>query len=125
MNHILLIIASVSLNAFAQLFIRQGMLKIGNVSLSATELFSLIADIFTNIYLFMGMACYGISILLWMAVLSKVNVSFAYPFLSLGYIITAVLAYYIFNEPLTAYKITGILVICAGVFILAQSKEVI
>ena len=82
MNHILLIIASVSLNAFAQLFIRQGMLKIGNVSLSATELFSLIADIFTNIYLFMGMSCYGISILLWMAVLSKVNVSFAYPFLS-------------------------------------------
>lgn len=122
-HNLLLILSSVSLNAFAQLFIRKGMLKIGSVSLAFDQLFNMVLAVFTNIYLLAGMFSYGISIILWMVVLSKVNVSLAYPFLSIGYIITAILAYLFFNEPITFQKVLGIIIICIGVFILTQSKD--
>ena len=120
-----LILSSVALNAFAQLFIRQGMLKLGRISLNAEQIFNMVLAVFTNIYLLAGMFSYAISIILWMVVLSKVNVSIAYPFLSIGYIITAVLAYFFLQEPLTLQKIIGILIICLGVFILTRSGELV
>ena len=120
-----LILSSVALNAFAQLFIRQGMLKLGKISLNAEQIFNMVLAVFTNIYLLAGMFSYAISIILWMVVLSKVNVSIAYPFLSIGYIITAVLAYFLLQEPLTLQKIIGILIICLGVFILTRSGELV
>ncbi len=123
MKNILLILSSVALNALAQLFIRQGMLKIGSVSLEIGQLWNMCISFFSNLYLWGGMLCYAVSIILWMVVLSKVNVSLAYPFLSVGYIITAVMAYFFLNEPLTLQKCIGIAVICLGVIILTYSKD--
>ena len=123
MKNILLILSSVALNALAQLFIRQGMLKIGSVSLKLEQLWNMCISFFSNLYLWGGMLCYAVSIILWMVVLSKVNVSLAYPFLSVGYIITAVMAYFFMNEPLTLQKCLGIAVICLGVIILTYSKD--
>ena len=122
-NNFLLILSSVSLNAFAQLFIRKGMLKIGEISFDFEQIVKMVLAVFTNVYLLSGMFSYGISIILWMMVLSKVNVSLAYPFSSIGYIITTVLAYLFFNEPITFQKVVGIIIICIGVFILTQSKD--
>ena len=99
------------------------MLKVGVVSLKLEQMWNMIQEFFTNLYLWSGMLCYAVSIILWMVVLSKVNVSLAYPFLSIGYIITAVLAYFLVNEPLTLQKCIGIAVICAGVIILTYSKD--
>ena len=99
------------------------MLKVGVVSLKLEQMWNMIQEFFTNLYLWSGMLCYAVSIILWMVVLSKVNVSLAYPFLSIGYIITAVLAYFLVNEPFTLQKCIGIAVICAGVIILTYSKD--
>lgn len=123
MKNILLILSSVALNALAQLFIKQGMTKMGVVSLKLEQLWHMFLAAFTNLPLIGGMMCYAVSIVLWMVVLSKVNVSLAYPFLSIGYIITAVLAYFLFNEPLTIQKCFGIAIICLGVVILTYSKD--
>ena len=123
MHNFLLIISSVTLNAFAQLFIRQGMLKLGKISMNLMDLWHMIVDAIGNIYIWAGMFSYAVSILLWMVVLSKVNVSLAYPFLSIGYIVTAVIAYFVFGEPLTFQKLLGIATICLGVVILTYSKE--
>ena len=123
MQHIPLILSSVILNAMAQIFIRQGMLKLGSVSFNMEQIWNMALSVFTNMYLLSGMFSYGISIILWMIVLSKVNVSLAYPFLSVGYVVTAVLAYLIFKEPLTVQKIFGIAIICLGVVILTYSKD--
>ena len=123
MQLIPLILSSVFLNALAQIFIRQGMLKLGSVSFNMEQIWNMALSVFTNMYLLSGMFSYGISIILWMIVLSKVNVSLAYPFLSVGYVVTAVLAYLIFKEPLTVQKIFGIAIICLGVVILTYSKD--
>ena len=76
-HNMLIIVISVLLNAFAQLFIRKGMLLIGSLTLNIQNIVSLCFKVLTNIFLLSGMTCYAISILLWMIVLSRVNVSVA------------------------------------------------
>jgi multidrug transporter EmrE-like cation transporter len=120
MNNILLILVSVSLNAGAQLLMRLGMLKVGEVEIGAS-LIKLIPRMTTNIFLWLSLACYAISIMSWMVVLSKVEVSFAYPFLSIGYVISAVIGYFFMGESLTVIRIAGIAVICIGVILIARS----
>ena len=56
-----------------------------------------------------------------MAVLSKVEVSFAYPFLSVGYVVAAVVGYYFFGEALSVIRIVGIVIICIGVYLISRS----
>lgn len=122
-HNMLIIVISVLLNAFAQLFIRKGMLLIGSLTLNIQNIVSLCFKVLTNIFLLSGMTCYAISILLWMVVLSRVNVSVAYPLLSIGYIVTAIMAYFLFGETLTLQKVAGIIVICIGVWLLTQAGE--
>jgi multidrug transporter EmrE-like cation transporter len=117
--NILLILVSVLLNCAAQLCIRKGMLQVGEVGLDG-----LVGNLFTmigNLWLWVAMVCYAISILLWMAVLSKVEVSFAYPFLSIGYVVAALVGYQFFGESLSWTRIAGIAVICIGVYLISRS----
>lgn len=117
--NILLILISVLLNCAAQLCIRKGMLIVGEIGM--TGLIQNLGNMLTNLWLWAAMFCYAISILMWMAVLSKVEVSFAYPFLSVGYVVAALVGYYFFEESLTLTRIAGIIVICIGVYLISRS----
>lgn len=68
-----------------------------------------------------GLACYVVSVVVWVVGLSKVPVSIAYPMLSIGYAINAVAAYYLLGEALTPMRFVGIGIIILGVFIVARS----
>lgn len=117
--NILLILLSVLLNCAAQLFIRKGMLV--NGELTSGNIVTSLLPMVTNIWLWAAMICYAVSIFLWMAVLSKVEVSFAYPFLSIGYVVAAIVGFYFFGEHLSMTRILGISVICVGVFLISRS----
>ena len=117
--NIILILLSVLLNCAAQLLIRKGMLVEGEVGMQ--NLFSHFGSMITNLWLWGAMLCYALSILLWMSVLSKVEVSYAYPFLSVGYVVSAVAGYALFNENLSPVRIAGIIVICIGVILISRS----
>lgn len=121
MLNILMIVISVLFNAAAQIFLKKGMLAIGNVQVSADAIFSLIPKLLVNLHIWGGFACYAVSILLWLVVLSKVEVSYAYPFLSIGYIVTAFIGYYFLGESMSLYKAGGIAVICAGIVLMYHS----
>jgi multidrug transporter EmrE-like cation transporter len=69
----------------------------------------------------LGLALYAISTLLWLLVLAKADVSFAYPFVSLGFVAIALYAHFAMTEPLSTLKMGGIALITAGVFCLARS----
>jgi multidrug transporter EmrE-like cation transporter len=116
---IIIILSSVMLNCTAQLLIRKGMLGIGIVDFS--NFTRLIWTMLTNLYLWFAMICYGVSIILWMIVLSKVEVSYAYPFLSIGYVVASMAGYYFFNESLSLIRVMGIIVICIGVYLISRS----
>lgn len=117
--NILLILISVLLNCAAQLCIRKGMLLVGEVGMKG--LIQNFGEMIANWWLWGALVCYAISILIWMIVLSKVEVSFAYPFLSIGYVVAALVGYYFFGESLSLVRIAGIIVICLGVFLISRS----
>ena len=117
--NIILILVSVLLNCTAQLCIRKGMLLVGETGMS--NMITNLGVMVTNIWLWGAMICYALSILLWMAVLSKVEVSFAYPFLSIGYVVAAVVGYYFFGESLSVIRIVCIVIICIGVYLISRS----
>ena len=117
--NIFMILLSVLLNCAAQVLIRKGMLQTGEMTIK--NMLSNIGTLLTNIWLWIAMLCYAVSIFLWMSILSKVQVSFAYPFLSIGYIISAVIGYFFFQESLSVIRIMGIAVICIGVILISRS----
>jgi multidrug transporter EmrE-like cation transporter len=121
MKNILLILMSVFLNASAQLLMRKGMLKVGEVATDFSALVKALPSMAMNIFLWLSLLCYGISILTWMMVLSKVEVSFAYAFLSLGFVFVTIIGYFVFNEHITPIRIIGIALICFGVFFVSKS----
>lgn len=114
------IVISVLLNASAQLFLKAGMRASKNLNFSITNIIEVIRVLSTNVYIYLGFFCYFISIWLWLAVLKKIDVIIAYPFISLGIVFTTCFAWLFYNEPLNIYKVTGIIVICVGVVILSQ-----
>ena len=116
----ILILASVLLNCFAQVLMRKGMLSNGEIG-AFSKLVSSIPDMLTNIYLWGAMICYVVSILILMVVLSKVEVSYAYPFLSIGYILATLIGYFWLAEQLSLIRVIGMIIICIGVFLISRS----
>lgn len=121
MLNLLMIVVSVLLNAAAQIFLKKGMMVIGDVQVSIGAIWELLPKLLTEINIWGGFTCYAVSILLWLVVLSKVEVSYAYPFLSIGYIVTAFIGYYFLGESMSLYKVSGIAVICAGIVLMYHS----
>jgi multidrug transporter EmrE-like cation transporter len=68
-----------------------------------------------------GLALYVVSTVLWLLVLAKLDVSFAYPFVSLGFVFTALYAYFVIHEAMPTGRIGGIALIAMGVFFVARS----
>lgn len=115
---ILVILFSVSLNTFAQLFLKKGA---DTCIAGKTITFDIFLLCISNLYFWLGFLCYAISILSWIFILGKMSVSLAYPFLSFGFVLSMILAYFLFGEPITATKVMGIGLICFGLFTLSFS----
>jgi multidrug transporter EmrE-like cation transporter len=65
--------------------------------------------------------CYALSVLAWIVALTRVDVSIAYPMLSLGYVIVTIAAWFLFNEPISTVKILALSIIIFGIVLLANS----
>jgi multidrug transporter EmrE-like cation transporter len=113
--------AGILLNACAQLLLKAGANRLGEISLAPTTLFPTLLQLGTNLPILGGLALYGFSVLTWIAGLSRVDVSIAYPLLSLGYVVNAIAAYYLFGEVLSTQRLLAIGIILVGVYILARS----
>ena len=116
-----LILIDVLLNVAGQLSLKFGMSKIGNFTLAAESLPPVFMKAAFNPYIILGLLCYGMGFMVWLIVLAKAEVSYAYPMISLGYVLTALLAWQLFGEHVTITRLAGIFVTCLGVFIIARS----
>ena len=116
-----LILLDVALNVVGQLSLKFGMSKMGNFSLSLPSLASVFSRAAVNPYIILGVFCYGMGFMVWLIVLAKAEVSYAYPMISLGYVFTAILAWQLLGENVTITRLAGILITCLGVFIIARS----
>ena len=116
-----LVLAGVLLNAAAQLLLKAGTNSIGAFGFTADNVVPVGMKVASNPFIAGGLACYAISVVVWIMALSRVEVSLAYPMLSIGYVINAVAAWYLFGEALTAQRMVGIGTIVVGVFLVARS----
>ena len=124
MSYLPYILFTVFTNAAAQLMLKQGMLTLGPVVTDGpTTVLSMIMMVLKVIFhpwVFFGLCTFVISMASHLFVLSKVELSFAYPFLSLAYVAVAVAAWMLFSEDLNAWRIAGIGFICIGTVLIAQ-----
>ncbi len=112
-----LILASVALNAAAQLFLRVG----ARGGFPGEPGLMLVVQTALRPGILAGLACYALSILVWVYVLSRAEASFAYPFLGLGFVVVALAGWLFLGEALTPRRVAAILLIAAGVAVLAGS----
>lgn len=119
-KYIPLIMVGVLLNAAAQLLLKAGMNRIGHFEFSAANLVPIGWKVATNPPVIAGLTCYVVSVVVWLLALSRVDVSYAYPMLSAGYIVNAIAAWYLFGEVLSPMKLAGIFVIILGVFLISR-----
>ena len=117
----MLVLAGVLLNAAAQLLLKAGTNSIGAFAFSADNLVPVGSKIASNPFILSGLGCYAVSVVVWIMALSRVEVSLAYPMLSIGYVVNAVAAWYLFGEALSAQRMIGIGTIIVGVFLMARS----
>jgi multidrug transporter EmrE-like cation transporter len=68
-----------------------------------------------------GLACYAVSVVVWILALSRVPVSVAYPMLSIGYVVNLLAARVLFAEQITLQRVAGVGVIVAGCWLVARS----
>lgn len=115
------LLSGVLLNAAAQLLLKAGTNRLGVITLTADDWPATLWQMATESHFVAGIACYGISVLVWILGLSRVPVSIAYPLLSLGYVVNAIAAYYLFGEAVTAQRWLGIGFIIVGVYLVARS----
>ena len=117
-----IIFAGVLLNSAAQLMLKAGARTLGTVSIgSGSSLMAAAWGAASQPWIVLGLVCYFVSAGLWIIALTRVDVTIAYPMLSMGYVIAALLAWQLFGEPLSSGRVLGIAIILAGVVVLSRS----
>lgn len=119
---LLLVAISVLLSSLAQIALKAGMNN-PEVQQALSAGFGTFAlrQIALNPLVALGLALYFASAAVWLLVLAQVDVSLAYPFVGVGFIVTMLLAWLIHDEPLSVGKLVGTVLIACGVVVLARN----
>ncbi|RZU02660.1 transporter [Rivibacter subsaxonicus] len=120
-KYIPLILAVVSTNALSQIMLKQGMNTIGSFSFDGGSLWRTLPTVVLNPWIVGGLAVLVFSMGLHLMVLSRVELSFAYPFLSVSYVLVLIAGYIWFGDAINASRLLGVALICLGTFFIARS----
>lgn len=123
MNNIAIvyILASVVAGAVGQILLKKGMSSMGPLTLSVDQLFGILWRIATNPYVVIGLFIYMCGTVFWLAALSRVDLSFAYPFTGLSYAAMVLASWLLFGENITLTRFAGMVVVWVGVFIISRT----
>ena len=116
-----LLMLGVFLNATAQLLLKAGTNAVGQFEFNAGNIVPVGIKLALEPHIIGGVVCYVVSLVVWIMGLSRVEVSIAYPMLSIGYVLNAVAAWYLFGEAVSVTRLAGIGIIIIGVYIVARS----
>lgn len=119
----LLALLSVALSAMAQLAFKSGMMRPEMQALISAPMTwgERVFTILLNPWVLGGLGLYALSAVIWLFVLARLDLSIAYPFVGLGFVITMVMGALLFGESLSLYRVLGTLLVCAGVVLVARS----
>jgi len=109
------------LNTAAQLLLKETMNRIGAFSFSFHNIIPIGSKVLFNPFFIPALCCYILSMIVWLLVLSRLEVSVAYPLTSIAFIFTAVFAAIFLGENFTMVRLTGIVVIIVGIYLLTRT----
>lgn len=118
---IVYILVSVVASTIGQLLLKKGMINVGSITLTVNQILPTTWKMATNPYVFVGLLIYGAGTIFWLAALSQVDLSYAYPFASLSYVVMLVASWMMFNEQITLTRIIGTVVIGIGVLLIYRN----
>ncbi|MDP3990843.1 MAG: EamA family transporter [Candidatus Nealsonbacteria bacterium] len=117
----LLFIISICTTVGAHLLFKKGVLGLGELNFSFSEIFSLIWQIVQNIWILTGAFLFVISFLIWLFIISKLQLNIAYPIIIGSEVVLVSLAsWFLFKEYLSFFQILGILFVVLGIFLLSS-----
>ena len=117
---LLMIFVSVALNAAAQLLLKQGTKVAGLAAVDLETGFGVLARASYSAWIWAGLGAYVVSVVLWILVLSRVDVSYAYPMVSLGYLMAAAAGKLLLQEQVSLTRAAGIAIVCVGVVVVSR-----
>jgi len=115
------IMITVVLNAASQLLLKTGMEQVGKAELSGSQIFSLLTSAAFNPFVVLGLLTMTASMATHLLSLSRFDVSFAFPFISLAYVIVLAWGFFVLGEPVNLMRAAGVAIIVAGTVVLANS----
>lgn len=120
MKDYILLFFNVLLTVMGQILLKQGVSKVGVINFR--ELVPKLTQVILNPYVIGGISIYGFTTFVWLVILSRVKLSIAYPMLSLGYVLTIPFSWLFFKESIPKVRIIGAIIICIGVYLVAQGE---
>lgn len=122
MNALLLLIPAILFSTTGELLFKLGMNRIGGFEFSADAIRAVLPRILLNPLIWLGFLGFGLGAVFWLAVLSRVPLSLAYPILALSYFVVVIEARLILRERVTWQRLLGVGVIVVGVVIVGLSE---
>ena len=122
--NVALLVLSIGLAVAGQLSMKAGMNKVGEInSEDLKHPFELIGRVIKSAWAVIGVLLYAISAVFWLVVLSRVNLSVAYPIVAVGYVVVVFYSWLVFKEPVKWFTWIGLAFIVMGVVITAQGLK--
>jgi len=119
MQYAIIMAVTVILNVCGHLFLKAGMMKVG--AITPQQLISNFSKIFFTPFILLGLLSYVSSVAMYIVVLSKIQLSYAYPLLmSIGYVLIVIFSWQIFGEPFSLYKWIGLGLILCGIVLVGR-----
>lgn len=120
-EYIPLLLIAICLSVMGELALKHGMNQAGTLHFQPDVIVEGLVRTFSQPFVLLGFGLVFGGSIFWLAVLSRVDLSLAYPMLSLSYVLGVVMSRILFNEPITITRLLGVVVICAGVFVISRS----
>lgn len=118
---IVYILVSVLAGGIGQVILKKGMADMGPLTLSVGQLGSILWRMATNPYVIVGLGIYAMGTILWLTALSRIELSYAYPFASLGYVIMLVASWQLFHEDISLLRLIGCAIVIFGVILISKT----
>lgn len=116
----LFVFITIFLTVYSQIVIKWQVLAAGPFPVDSTERLWFLARLLVNPWVVTALAAGLLAVVSWMAAMTKLDLSHAYPFMSLAFVLVLVLSAVAFNEPVTAPKLIGLALITAGIIVGSQ-----
>ncbi|WP_010532058.1 EamA family transporter [Lentibacillus jeotgali] len=117
----LYIFGTVIFTVYGQLVLKWQVDQAGALPQALLDKFLFLLQLLLNPWIISGFTSAFLAALFWMAAMTKFNISFAYPFMSLSFVLVFILSAFLFGDPVTVQKVVGLGLIVAGIVVTSQS----